>query len=188
MRLAAARPHRRVDRHKWHSGERYGQGSVFCGADGIEDMGGSILGRPIELLSGDHQQKPDVGAAIAWEWFDSDLAAIFDVPNAAVALGTAELASASNRVFAAGGGSASELTNTKCSPNTFPWAVDNYALGHRTGAAVLEEGGRDQFFCGRIMLSATTLEAQGHPRVWGCLSRARTSVRERRLSLLGHSQ
>jgi hypothetical protein len=71
-------------------------------------MGGSILGRPIELLSDGHQQKPDVGAAIAW--FYSDLAAIFD------------------------------------SPNTFPWAVDNYALGHRTGAAVLEDGRRDQFF------------------------------------------
>ena len=137
-----------------------GRGSALAAQLAIEDFGGKVSGRPVELLVGDHQQKPDVGAAIARQWFDSGVCAIFNVPNSAIALGTAELARTRNRVFVAGGASSSELTNAKCSPNTIAWAVDNYAIGHSTGQAVLARGGRNWFFLTSDYAFGYDLEAQ----------------------------
>jgi branched-chain amino acid transport system substrate-binding protein len=137
-----------------------GHGSAVAAQLAIEDAGGKVGDRAIELLVGDHQQKPDVGAAIARQWFDSGVCAIFNVPNSAIALGTAELARVRNRVFVAGGASSSELTNTKCSPNTVAWAVDNYAIGHSTGQAVLAQGGKNWFFLTSDYAFGYDLEAQ----------------------------
>ena len=132
-----------------------GLGSVIAAQMAVEDMGGGV-----EVLAGDHQQKPDVGAAIAREWFDSGVTAIFDVPNSAIALGTAAMARAKNKVFAAGGASTSELTNEKCSPNTVAWSADNYALGHSTGAAIIAGGAKKWFFLTSDYAFGYDLEAQ----------------------------
>ncbi len=137
-----------------------GPGSVIAAELAVADSGGMVGDRPVQVISGDHQQKPDVGAAIVRQWYDSGVAAIFDVPNSAIALGTAQLARDKNKVFVAGGASSSELTNTKCSPNTVAWAVDNYAIGHSTGEAVLAQGGRNWFFLTSDYAFGYDLEAQ----------------------------
>ena len=142
-----------------------GAGSVLAAQMAVADAGGAISGRAVQVLAGDHQQKPDVGAAIARQWFDADVAAIFDVPNSAIALGVAALARARNRLFVAGGASSSELTDSKCSPNTIAWAVDNYAIGHSTGAAVLARGGRNWFFLTSDYAFGYDLEAQARDAV-----------------------
>ena len=142
-----------------------GPGSVLAARMAVADAGGRAGGRAVEVVAGDHQQKPDVGAAIAREWFDSGVVAIFDVPNSAIALGVAALARARNRLFVAGGASSSELTDSRCSPNTIAWAVDNYAIGHGTGAAVLARGGRNWFFLTSDYAFGYDLQAQAEDAV-----------------------
>lgn len=97
----------------------------------IEDFGGTVLGRPIQLLSGDHLNKPDVGLGMARKWYDEDVNAIFDIGITTVALGMQELAKNKDKLVIYLSTASSDLTGPKCSPNGIHWTYNNYsqALG-----------------------------------------------------------
>lgn len=123
-----------------------GPGSVVAADLAIQDFGPKIGNRPIELLVGDHQNKPDIGAAIAREWLDvKAVDAIADVPNSAVALVVADLLRQRNKVFLASGAGTAELTGAKCAPTTVHWTYDTWEAGHSLGRAVVQRGGNKWF-------------------------------------------
>ena len=124
-----------------------GIGSVIAARMATEDYGGKAARRAIEILSADHQNKPDVGAAIARKWLDTEgVEMISDIPNSAVALAVSELTRDKNKVFVASGAGTSLLTGERCSPNTVQWTYDTYAQGHSIAKAILNRGGKTWFF------------------------------------------
>jgi len=124
-----------------------GMGSVESARMAVEDFGGKVLGKPIEVLYADHQNKPDVGSEIVRKWIDVDhAAAIVDGNNSAVALAVQQIVKEKNRVFLMGGVATTQVTNEKCSPNGFSWVFDTYSLAHSTGQAIVAEGGKTWFF------------------------------------------
>ena len=124
-----------------------GIGSVIAAKMATEDYGGKAARRAIEILSADHQNKPDVGAAIARKWLDTEgVEMISDIPNSSVALAVSELTRDKNKVFVASGAGTSLLTGERCSPNTVQWTYDTYAQGHSIAKAILNRGGKTWFF------------------------------------------
>ncbi len=123
-----------------------GQGSVIAAQLAIEDFAAKA-GRPVELVSADHQNKTDIGASIARRWFDQDgVDLIVDVPNSAVALAVANLAREKNKVFIGSGAGTAELTGKQCSPNTVHWTYDTWSLGHALAKALVQQGGKSWYF------------------------------------------
>jgi branched-chain amino acid transport system substrate-binding protein len=124
-----------------------GQGSVEAAHMAVEDFGGSVDGAAIEVLSADHQNKPDVGSNIVRQWIDvDDVDVIVDVPTSSVALAVTEIVKEKDRVFLVSGAATTELTGAACSPNTIHWTYDTYALAVGTGRAMVQEGGDSWFF------------------------------------------
>lgn len=124
-----------------------GPGAITAARMAIADFGGSVLGRRIELLTADHQNKPDIGLSIAKKWYTEDgVAAIMDVNNSAVALGIQQLTRDQNRVFLITGASSSLLTGKACSPNSVQWATDTYSLARGVALPTLEDGGKSWYF------------------------------------------
>ena len=124
-----------------------GQGSVEAARMAVEDMGGSVGGAAIEVLSADHQNKPDVGSNVVRQWIDvEDVDVIVDVPTSSVALAVNEIVKEEDRVFLVSGAASTQLTGEACSPNTIHWTYDTYALAVGTGRAMVEEGGDSWFF------------------------------------------
>jgi branched-chain amino acid transport system substrate-binding protein len=124
-----------------------GPGSVAAAQMAVDDFGGTVLGKKIEVLSADNLNKPDVGASIARRWIDNEgVDAIVDVPNSAVAFAVQEITRTSNKIFLATGTASSRLTADVCSPTTVHWTYDTYALAHGTGQAVVANGGDSWFF------------------------------------------
>jgi branched-chain amino acid transport system substrate-binding protein len=124
-----------------------GVGSVIAARLAVEDFGGQLKGRPIEVVSGDHQNKADTGSNIARQWFDRDgVEVILDVPNSGIALAVSDIARERNKVFIASGGVSSELTGKRCSPNTVQWTFDNWSLANGLVRAVIATGGDTWFF------------------------------------------
>ncbi len=124
-----------------------GFGSVESARMAVEDFGGKVLGRPIEVLYADHQNKPDIGSAIVRRWIDIDrVHAVIDGNNSAVALAVQDLIRENNRVFLMGGVATPAVTNEKCSPNGFSWVFDTFSLSSSTGRAIAAEGGKSWFF------------------------------------------
>ena len=123
-----------------------GPGSVVAAQLAAEDFAKQSK-RKVEILSADHQNKADVGAAIARRWFDVDgVDMIIDVPNSAVALGIADIAREKNKVLIGSGAGSSLLTGAKCSPNTVHWTYDTWELGHSIAKAVFARGGDSWYF------------------------------------------
>src|ERR1700733_12429306 len=111
-----------------------GPGSTLAAQMAIEDSGLTAKGWKIDLISGDHQNKPDIGIAIARQWFDVDkVDVIVDVPNSGVALAVNNVIKEKNKVFLNSGAGTSDLTNKACTPNTIHWTYDTYALANGTG-------------------------------------------------------
>jgi len=124
-----------------------GQGSVEAARMAVEDMGGSVGGAAIEVLSADHQNKPDVGSNVVRQWIDvDDVDVIVDVPTSSVALAVNEIVKEKDRVFLVSGAASTQLTGEACSPNTIHWTYDTYALAVGTGRAMVQEGGDSWFF------------------------------------------
>jgi branched-chain amino acid transport system substrate-binding protein len=129
-----------------------GIGSVIAARLALEDFGGNSLGgkskgHPIDVISGDHQNKADIGANMARQWFERDgVDVILDVPNSAIALAVNDIAREKNRVFIASGGVTSELTGKRCTPNTAQWTFDNWSLANGLVRAVIATGGDTWFF------------------------------------------
>jgi branched-chain amino acid transport system substrate-binding protein len=123
-----------------------GQGSVEAARMAVEDVG-ALDGATVEVLSADHQNKPDIGSNIVREWLDvAGVDVIVDVPTSSVALAVSEIVKEKDRVFLVSGAAASDLTGKACSPNTIHWTYDTYALSVGTGRAMVQEGGDSWFF------------------------------------------
>src|SRR3954465_11772180 len=99
-----------------------GKGSVIAAEMAVEDFKPAAHGLQVEVVSADHQNKPDIGANIAGQWYDRDgVDAIFDVPTSSVALAISQLTREKNRIFINAGAGTAELTGAQCSPNTIHW-------------------------------------------------------------------
>jgi branched-chain amino acid transport system substrate-binding protein len=124
-----------------------GPGSTLAAQMAIEDSGLTGKGWKIDIISGDHQNKPDIGTSIARQWFDVDkVDIIVDVPNSGVALAVNNVVKEKNGVYINSGAATSDLTNAQCSPNTVHWTYDTYMLAHTTGQALVKAGGDTWFF------------------------------------------
>jgi branched-chain amino acid transport system substrate-binding protein len=124
-----------------------GPGSTLAAQMAVEDSGLTAKGWKIDVISGDHQNKPDIGTAIARQWFDVDkVDVIVDVPNSGVALAVNNVIKEKNGVYINSGAASSDLTNAQCSPNTVHWTYDTYMLAHSTGQALVKAGGDSWFF------------------------------------------
>jgi branched-chain amino acid transport system substrate-binding protein len=143
-----------------------GPGSLLAAQMAVEDYGGKAAGRKVEIVSADHQNKPDVGSAIARKWFDDDgVDMIADLPNSAVALAVSEIVRDKNKVLVASGAGTAVLTGEKCSPNTVQWTYDTYAYGHALGHAVVEQGGKSWYFITADYAFGHDLEKQASEQV-----------------------
>ena len=123
-----------------------GPGSVVAAQMAVEDFAKQSP-RKIEVIAADHQNKPDVGSAIARRWFDTEgVDMIIDLPNSAVALAVAGIAREKNKVVIGSGAGSAVLTGASCSPNTVHWTYDTWAMGHGLARGVLQQGGKTWFF------------------------------------------
>ena len=124
-----------------------GPGSTLAAQMAAEDSGLTAKGWKIDIISGDHQNKPDIGTAITRQWFDVDkVDVVVDVPNSGVALAVNNIIKEKNGVYINSGAATSDLTNAQCSPNTVHWTYDTYMLAHTTGQALVKAGGDTWFF------------------------------------------
>lgn len=118
-----------------------GPGAVTAIKMAVDDFGVKVLGRPIEVLVADHQNKSDVGVSLAREWIDEkNVVVLADLMNSSVALGVMELAKTKNRIAIVNGASTSVITNEKCTPNSIHYTWDTYALARGTANAVVRLG------------------------------------------------
>ena len=124
-----------------------GPSSVDAARMAVEDFGETLLGRKIEVVSADHQNKADIGATIARKWFDVDgVTGIIDVAVSSVAFAVQELARERNKVVIYSGAGSSDLTGKACSPTSVHWTYDTYALTAGTSKALVKNGGNSWFF------------------------------------------
>jgi branched-chain amino acid transport system substrate-binding protein len=122
-----------------------GQTSVACTRQAVQDFGDH--GFDVEVIFGDHQNKPDVGAGLVRQWFDQDgVDAIVDVPTSSVALAVNTICREKNKVFLNSGAATTDLTGAQCSPNTVQWTYDTYMLARSTGGAMVKAGGDSWYF------------------------------------------
>ena len=123
-----------------------GPGSVVAAQLAVEDFAKQSK-RKIDVISADHQNKPDVGAGIARRWFDVEgVDMIIDLPNSAVALAVSDIAKEKNKVVIGSGAGTALLTGAKCSPNFVHWTYDTWSMGHGIARGVLAQGGKSWFF------------------------------------------
>src|SRR2546428_4509445 len=124
-----------------------GQGSVIAARMAVEDFGAAKKGMKVEIVSADHQNKPDVGSAIARQWYDVDkVDVIFDVPNSGVALAVNQITRDKGKALIVSGAATADLTGKACSPNTVHWTYDTWMLANGTGNAIVKTGGDTWFF------------------------------------------
>src|ERR1700724_1309706 len=124
-----------------------GTGSVVATQMAAEDFGGTVLGKKIEAVSADHQNKPDIGSNIARQWIDQQgVDAIVDVPVSSIAFAVQQIAKERNRVLLISSSGSSDLTGKSCSPTSVHWTYDTYALAETAGKAMIQQGGDSWFF------------------------------------------
>jgi branched-chain amino acid transport system substrate-binding protein len=124
-----------------------GPGSVTAAKLAVEDFGAAGKGIKVEIIAGDHQNRPDLGSNIASSWFDVEkVDVIVGVPNSGVALAVSEVARQRNKLVLATDPATSELTGTKCNANTIHWTYDTWTLANGTGKAMVKTGGDTWFF------------------------------------------
>jgi branched-chain amino acid transport system substrate-binding protein len=124
-----------------------GRGSVAAVKMAVEDFGGTVLGKKIEVLDIDHQNKPDVAANKAREWFDTQkVDMITDLTNSAAALAAIDVARQKKRIAIVNGAGANRITNENCTPNSIHYAWDTYAMAYGTAKAILKNGGDSWYF------------------------------------------
>lgn len=140
-----------------------GEGAVTAVKMAIEDFGGKVLGKPIEVVVADHLNKTDIAATKAREWFDlQKVDVITDLTNSSVAIAVSKLAMAKNRIAIVNGAMTERITNEDCTPNTVHYVSDTHAFAYGTGKAVVEQGGNSWFLLaadyafGTLMLDKLT--------------------------------
>jgi branched-chain amino acid transport system substrate-binding protein len=143
-----------------------GVGSAIAAQMAVEDYGGKAVGKTVEVISADHQNRTDTGVNIARRWYETEnVDAIFDLPNSAIALAVAGMTEQKNKVFVGSGAGTALLTGEKCTPNTVHWTYDTYAYGHGIGKAVLAQGGKTWFFITADYAFGADLEKQASEAV-----------------------
>ena len=124
-----------------------GRGSVEAARMAVEDFKPESKGFRVEVLAADHQNKPDIGAAIVRSWFDQNAVdAVADVPTSSVALAVSEITRGKNRVFLIASAGTSDLTGKACTPNNVHWTYDTWALANGTAKALIHQGKKSWFF------------------------------------------
>jgi branched-chain amino acid transport system substrate-binding protein len=124
-----------------------GEGSVIAAKMAVEDFKAADKGINVEIVSADHQNKPDIASNIARQWYDQDgVDAIFDVPTSSAALAVSQVTREKNKVFMDSGAGSTDITGTQCSPNTIHWTYDTYALANGTARTMLDQGKKSWFF------------------------------------------
>ncbi|WP_193337372.1 ABC transporter substrate-binding protein [Devosia beringensis] len=124
-----------------------GEGSVIAARMAAEDFDAAGKGITVEIVSADHQNKPDVASTIARQWYDQDgVDLIVDVPTSSAAFAVNEITREKNKIFMNSGAGSADLTGAQCSPNTVHWTYDTWALAHGTGSAMVAEGNTRWFF------------------------------------------
>jgi branched-chain amino acid transport system substrate-binding protein len=124
-----------------------GAGSVVAAKMAIADFTKANPSVKVELISGDHQNKPDIGSQLANQWYDVDkVDLIIDTPNSGVALAVSQITATKNKIFIVSGAAASDLTGPKCNANTIHWTYDTWMLANGTGKALVKTGGDTWFF------------------------------------------
>src|SRR6516164_4976665 len=124
-----------------------GAGSVVAARMAVEDFGADKKGMKVEIISADHQNKPDVGSQVARQWYDVDkVDVIVDTPNSGVALAVNQITRDKGKAFLVSGAATSDLTGKACTPNTIHWTYDTWMLANGTGKAIVKTGGDTWFF------------------------------------------
>ncbi len=124
-----------------------GKSSVEAARMAVQDFGGKVLGVPVEIVSADHQNKPDVASSIARQWYDTDkVDAIMELTTSSVALAVQGLSKEKKKITMTTGAATTDLTGKQCSPYGFHWAYDTHALAVGTGGALVQQGGNKWFF------------------------------------------
>ncbi|MEZ0167458.1 ABC transporter substrate-binding protein [Microvirga sp. TS319] len=127
--------------------ELTGEGSVIAARMAAEDFKAAEKGIKVDIVAADHQNKPDIGASIARQWYDQEgVDVILDVPTSSVALAVNGIAREKNKILINSGGGTSDLTGSQCSPNTVHWTYDTWALANGTGGAMVKRGENTWFF------------------------------------------
>jgi branched-chain amino acid transport system substrate-binding protein len=124
-----------------------GEGSVVAARMAVEDFGAAEKGINVEIVSADHQNKPDVASNIARQWYDEDgVDVIADVPTSSAAFAVNDITREKDKILLISTGASSDLTGKACSPNTVHWTYDTWSLAHGTGSAMVQVGGDTWFF------------------------------------------
>ncbi|SDJ70254.1 amino acid/amide ABC transporter substrate-binding protein, HAAT family [Bradyrhizobium lablabi] len=124
-----------------------GKHSVEAAQMAVDDFGGKVLGKPITIVTADHQNKADIAATLSRKWFDTEgVDAVTDVAGSAVALATQEIARSRNKILLISGAATTELTGKACSGTTSQWSYDTYAFAKGTASQVTKQGGNSWFF------------------------------------------
>ena len=124
-----------------------GQGSVEAARMAVQDFGGKVLGKNIEVVFADHQNKADIAAQKAREWFDTQgVDMVTDLLNSSAAIATAKVATEKKRIVIDTGAGSTRLTNEDCNPYTIHYVYDTYALANGTANAIVKQGGKTWFF------------------------------------------
>src|SRR6266403_3123775 len=124
-----------------------GIGSVVATQMAVEDFGRTLPGKKIEVVSADHQNKPDIGANVARQWIDQHgVDVIVDVPVSSVAFAVQQIAKERNRALLISSSGSSDLTGKSCSPTSVHWTYDTFALAQTAGKALIQQGGDSWFF------------------------------------------
>src|ERR1700677_49999 len=155
-----------------------GPGTVVAARMAVEDAGGAVLGKPVEIVFADHQNKSDIGAAIARQWFDTGgvyMAIGFD--NSAVALAVEQLAAERNRIAIAGAVGSTAFTGKSCTPNEASWIYDSYALTTSLAKSIVAEGRDTWFFITVDYTFGHSLEADATSAVLAAGGKVLGSVR-----------
>jgi branched-chain amino acid transport system substrate-binding protein len=137
-----------------------GEGSVVAARMAVEDFDAASKGINVEIVSADHQNKPDIASNVARQWFDADgVDIIVDVPTSSAALAVNEIAREKNKIFLNSGAATTDLTGKACAPATIHWTYDTYALAKGTGGAMVAQGGDTWFFLTADYAFGHSLEA-----------------------------
>jgi branched-chain amino acid transport system substrate-binding protein len=138
-----------------------GKGGLVAAQMAAEDFGGTVRGARIEIIGGDHQNKPDVASILARSWYEQgEVDAIVEVPVSSAAMAVQAVATKMSKAFLISGGAVSDFTGKLCSPTSVHWADDSRALARSNARAVVEAGGRNWFFITSDFAFGRTLEVQ----------------------------
>jgi branched-chain amino acid transport system substrate-binding protein len=126
--------------------DQSGKGGVIAAQMAVDDFGGKVLGRPITISAADHQNKPDVGASIARQWYDEGFDLVADTPNSAVALAVQEISKQKQKLFINVGATVHDLSGKFCTPYSFHWMNDTAVMASVVPKLLLNEGGKSWYF------------------------------------------